>query len=121
MSEWSPESYERFRDNDPDHDPEEHLKPTMTNRGFQHMNPIPGTSGYNMELLPDGTPDWDTMTPRDHGHVRVYESSSADYAALWINVEDGDGKEATLHITIERAALLRDQLDYLIKNHYQNG
>lgn len=93
---------------------------TITGRGFRHMNPIPGTSGYIIhDWVTDGVPNYETMTPRDHGHVRVYESSNADYAALWINVDDGDGKEATLQIPVERAALLRDQLDYLINNHYQ--
>lgn len=95
------------------------LVPTVTDRGFQHMEDVPGTSGYNIHGFKDGMPDWDNMTPRDHGFVRVLESSNADYAALWVHVEDGDGKEATVHITVERAEILRDQLDYLINNHYQ--
>lgn len=80
--------------------------PTITHRGFQHMDPVPSTHS---------------------GHVKVYESSAAVSPHIWVNVEcpanlnepTGPTTRATAHLTLENAAILRDQLTYLIDNHYQ--
>lgn len=78
---------------------------TVTDRGFQHMAPVPGTYG---------------------GEVKVYESSSAMAPHIWLNVwsyadvNNRTGREeATVHLTLEDADLLRDRLGHLIENHYQ--
>lgn len=77
-----------------------------SDRGFKQGEPIPGDYG---------------------GSVRVYESSGALSAAIWIYVEESSGEsadaypnpqEATLLLNLDKARQLRDQLDYLIKNHY---
>jgi hypothetical protein len=104
-----------------EHEPTpEHLTREVSSRGLSYLPDISGTSGYTMQALPDGSPDFDgPMTPRDHGKVRVHESSEAMYPAIWLRVEDGDGKDAVLHLSLERAEHLRDQLDWLVQNHYQ--
>lgn len=80
--------------------------PTITDRGFKHMDPVPSTYG---------------------GFTKVYESSAAMGPHIWVNVECpanlnepiGPTAEATAHITLDNAIILRDQLTYLIENHYQ--
>ena len=78
---------------------------TVTDRGFQHMDPIPGTYG---------------------GEVKVYESSAASGPHVWLNTwsyenpnTQSDRVEATVHLRLVDAERLRDQLSYLIDNHYQ--
>jgi hypothetical protein len=71
----------------------DHLVATSTDRGFKHLPPIAGSYG---------------------GQVRVYESSAATHPYIWLNVD-----EATLHLTVEDATKLAEQLAYLVKNHYQ--
>jgi len=63
----------------------------------------------------------------DYGHtVRVYESSAAFRPCLWMKV-NGEGNscgdvetELSVHMTLNQAQNLRDQLTLLIENHYQN-
>lgn len=78
-----------------------HLAPFVTERGFLHMPTIKGTY------------------PADA--VKVYESSAASEACVWVSVMSPratlDG--LTAHLTLEAAGQLRDQLTYLIENHYQ--
>ena len=78
---------------------------TVTDRGFQHMDPIPGTYG---------------------GEVKVYESSAAESPHVWLNTwsfrhpnTQSDPVEATVHLALADAERLRDQLSYLIRTHYQ--
>lgn len=80
---------------------------TESNRGFKQGEPILGDYG---------------------GSVRVYESSGASMAAIWMHTEeshDPNGSpypvpmETTLLLNLDKARQLRDQLDYLINNHYQ--
>jgi hypothetical protein len=62
------------------------------------------------------------INPNRGGEVRVYESSAADGPHIWLNVKEPADPvlgEAHAHLTLEQAKLLRDQLDYLIGNHYQ--
>lgn len=78
-----------------------------SDRGFKHGESILGDYG---------------------GSVRVYESSGASNMAIWIHTEeshDPNGSpypvpmETTLLLNLDKARQLRDQLDYLINNHYQ--
>ena len=80
-------------------------EPMYSSRGFKYLDPTPSTYG---------------------GHVAVYESSAASGPHLWVAVKqdrearlDGRDTEATAHLTLEAATRLRDQLTYLIENHYQ--
>lgn len=74
-------------------------------RGFKHGEKIAGT--YN-----------DT--------VKVSESSLASGPHIWIWVQcpenlndlDGPRKKAECHMTLDAAEGLRDQLNYIIANHY---
>lgn len=57
--------------------------------------------------------------------IRTYESSAAMKARIWLRAEGSDvldlpKNEVALHMSIPEATALRDQLDYLIKNHYHN-
>lgn len=82
---------------------EPHLIPRVTDRGFLHMPNIPGTYVHRRE------------------YVRVYESSAAVEACIWIMVSSTAMTEngMSVHLTLEEATHLRDQLTYLIENHYQ--
>jgi len=88
----------------------DHLVPTMTDRGFLHLPPIEGFHA--------GRPD---------GKVRVYESSAASGPHIWVNVE-GDyvtpgsvqrGVDVSIHLPLEDALKLAEQIKWLVKNHYQ--
>lgn len=86
----------------------EHLEVTTTDRGFKHLPPIP--SGYG-------------------GQVVVYESSAATGPHVWLKAEApvdlnepaGPTHEVPIHLTVENALRLADQLRYLAENHYQRG
>lgn len=78
---------------------------TVSNRGFQHMDPVPGHYG---------------------GRVRVYESSG-DTPCIWLcaaelddlnGPQDGPEHEATVLLKLADARVLRDQLTWLIDNHF---
>ena len=82
---------------------------TITDRGFQHMDPIPGTYGGQVS-----------------GQVKVYESSAASGPYVWLTVRSfsnpntqSDPVEATVHLALAHAECLRNQLTFLIENHYQ--
>lgn len=82
----------------------------LTPRGFKHLDPIPGAYG---------------------GAVKIYESSAAMHPHIWLSVTEandinawvrGDQSagvhEALSHLRLEDAEVLRDQLTWLIENHY---
>ena len=83
-----------------------HLTPEAGSRGFLRLPPISSVYG---------------------GEVEVYESSMASGPHIWLkatcpdNLNDPQGKqvEAVAHLTIEDAAKLAQQINYLIDNHYQ--
>ena len=80
--------------------------PSYSDRGFAHMPAVPSEYG---------------------GDVRVYESSAAMGPHIWLtatapvslNEPDGPTVKAPIHLTLANAVVLRDQLTYLINNHYQ--
>jgi hypothetical protein len=78
-------------------------EPQITARGFRFFDPIPTTHA---------------------NAIRAYESGAEDTPCLWVSIEDPeqpDHKDAHAHLTLESAALLRDQLTYLIEHRYQLG
>jgi len=85
----------------------EHLEVGVTDRGFSHLPAIPGAYG---------------------GEATVYESSAASSPHVWLNVRvptdmNLNGRnfvEATLHLTVENAMKISEQLAYLVAHHYQN-
>lgn len=82
------------------------LEPLVTDRGFRHLLPVSSTYG---------------------GHVRVYESSAASGPHVWVtsvapsdlNDPTSPAVEVALHLTLEGAATLSDQLAWLVEHHYQ--
>jgi hypothetical protein len=92
--------------------PPEHLTVVKSDRGFSRLPLIPGDYG---------------------GDAQVYESSSAEGPHLWLKVtepedlnahaagKDTPMKECHLHLPLENAAKLRDQLTWLIDNHYHES
>jgi hypothetical protein len=69
--------------------------------------------------------------PDDYGSpqaIRVYESSNV-VPSIWLNVQQSWGPdrdpvsdppiEATVHMAVETARKLRDQINWLLANHYQ--
>lgn len=74
-----------------------HLWPIWTDRGFKHMP---------------------TLRPSTGEEVKVFESSMAEGPYVWLTVKRSED-EATVHLTLGDAAKVRDQLDFLIHNHYQ--
>jgi hypothetical protein len=91
----------------------EHLRATTSNdRGFRRLPPIPGTHGG-----------------RPAGQVHVYESSAANGPHLWLSVEqpadrnhpeNGEVVEATVHIALDDAMKVADQIRWMAEHHYQN-
>jgi hypothetical protein len=73
----------------------DHLRVTTSDRGFTSLPPILDEYG---------------------GTATVYESSAASAPHIWLNVK-GSGR---LHLTVESAQQLAEQLMYLVQNHYQN-
>lgn len=86
----------------------DHLTPIITERGFKHLPEI------HVE---------------DRGVLRVYESSSYD-PSIWLTaegfVDDGPGaqermEKVFLSLSLEEAEQLRDQLTFLVENHFTKG
>lgn len=83
-----------------------HLEPTVTDRGFTHLPPIPGDYG---------------------GFTQVYESSAAERPKVWLWVVAATSQNGcpvhpagcSIHLTAENAWKLADQLRHLVENHYQ--
>lgn len=89
----------------------EHLIVTKTDRGFKTLPHIPATHAG-----------------RPAGHAAVWESSAADEPSLWIEVEqpadrnhpdNGETIRAAIHIRAEDAWRFAEQIQHLVKNHYQ--
>lgn len=74
----------------------EHLKATLTDRGFTHMPPLTPYSGAD--------------------ELRVYESSNAEEPCVWLLI---DGHAVQLPVGI--AWQLADQLRDLVVGHYQRN
>lgn len=85
---------------------EPHLVAAITDRGFMHMPPIASRYG---------------------GQIRAYESSAATQPCIWITADVpanlneplGPTVNAPVHLTVENALRLADQIQYLAANHYQ--
>jgi hypothetical protein len=81
-----------------------HLQAVKSDRGFSRLPEIPGAYG---------------------GMVRVYESSAASAPHLWLQVDIPAGvthaerEKATIHLAVEDALKLAEQLQHLVANHYQ--
>lgn len=88
----------------------EHLRVTKSDRGFARLPKIQATHGE-----------------RPAGHAEVYESSAAGGPYLWLsltqpadrNQPDGDVIEATVHMRAEDAWRFAEQIQHLVRGHYQ--
>lgn len=97
-----------------------HLVPVETDRGFAHLPPIPvmlGSASLAEALGAGRLPG---------GDVRVFESSNADSPHIWLVVRetghsrlDGEEVEACIQLPAEQAWQLKEQIEFLIRNHYQ--
>lgn len=82
----------------------DHLTPTGGgDRGFTYLPPIDGAYG---------------------GTVRAYESSAARGPHVWLSArspetDDGPAQEVILHLTAEAAWQFAEQLQALVRDHYQ--
>jgi hypothetical protein len=85
----------------------DHLNGTQTDRGFTRYPPLPNVYG---------------------GHVRVYESSSASGPHVWLqatapqNANNPTGvlmDDVAVLLTAEDAWRLSEQIQVLVRNHYQ--
>lgn len=82
-----------------------HLVPIMSNRGFLRLPPVAGIN-YG-------------------GQVRVYESSNAEVAAIWLKAEESPNTrspmdhpgDATVQLTLDEAVKLADQI-YLLRDQH---
>ena len=79
----------------------DHLSPVRNERGFAYYPEIDGTYA---------------------DMVKVYESSAASRPHMWLHVQDSaDFNEyVTVHLSIENAVKLAEQILHLAANHYQN-
>jgi hypothetical protein len=73
----------------------DHLTVTTSDRGFRYLPVIRGEYGD----------EW----------VRVYESSAASGPHVWLRVREDE----PVHLTVENAVKLAEQLQFLVANHYQ--
>lgn len=76
-----------------------HMIPHVSDRGLLFMPSVSGTY------------------PSDQ--IGLSESSSASDAAIWLRSSQSGTRATSIHLTLEAAGQLRDQLTYLIENHYQ--
>jgi hypothetical protein len=87
----------------------DHLDVTTSDRGFDCLPPIAST-------YPGGS-------------VRVYESSAALESCIWLaatapvdlNEPDGPAHTSPIHLTVEDALKLAEQIQLLVRNHYQGS
>lgn len=71
----------------------------MSARGFVHMPRVEGQDGLV---------------------VRVYESSLATMSCVWLEIREANAR-AVIELPLTAVVKLRDQLTWLIENHYQLG
>ncbi len=80
----------------------DHLTPVTSDRGFDFLPDIPSEYG---------------------GHVAVSESSSAEGPHVWLRSgEEMPGqpeRKTAIHLTAENAWRLSEQLQKLVREHYQ--
>lgn len=84
-----------------------HMRPELSNRGFKHMPALDVAYG---------------------GRLSAYESSAAEEPHLWLNavavnhpgMPGSDKTTATIHLSLDDAVRLIQQLDWLIANHYHH-
>ena len=84
----------------------DHLTPIVTDRGLLRLPPVTGIN--------------------DGGQVRVYESSNAAVAAIWLKAEESPATrspvdrpgDATVQLTLENAVKLADQI-YLLRDQHR--
>ena len=89
-------------------EPPERLRFTTSSRGFDFMPAV--------------------KSRHEGAQVQVSESSSASTPSLWLraqapanlNVPEGDVVQAPVHLTVDNAWRLAEQIVFLVKNHYQN-
>jgi len=85
-----------------------HLQYETSERGFMSLPAIPSSYG---------------------GTVNVYESSNAEHPHIWLNAvapknlnnPSGDTLTAPIHLTVENAKALAEQLLFLVDEHYQGS
>lgn len=85
-----------------------HLQYETSERGFISLPDIPSSYG---------------------GTVNVYESSNAENPHIWLNAvapknlnnPSGDTVTAPIHLTVENAKALAEQLLFLVDEHYQGS
>lgn len=80
-----------------------------TERGFQFGEPIHGSHLDHRNGI---------EVPAAQ-HVRIYESSAAFGPHIWVAVTEPGRAPAAVHLSLENARRVRDQLTYLLDNHYQ--
>lgn len=71
----------------------DHLAETVSDRGLRYFPPIPAT-----------------YAGRKDGEVEVHESSAAEEPALWLKVTAGSGASQTVHLHVDDAHRLAEQL-----------
>lgn len=85
-----------------------HLQPETTDRGFNRLPQIAGDYG---------------------GRVRVYESSAAMAPHIWLkatspvdlNRPEGPEQSVHVHLTLDSARELMEQIGWLVDHHYQQS
>lgn len=85
-------------------------------------------SSLEVKLSPRGFKYLPEIYDEDGGEVSVNESSAAGGPHIWLNVTAPSslnapgirGTEVSLHLTIESAQQLAEQIMFLVKNHYQS-
>ena len=83
-----------------------HLEPVKTDRGFSHLPPIIDERGTS---------------------VRVYESSAASNAYVWLMITGGDRQDSdcnpsvTAHLTLTELHELGEQIEWMKQHHYQGA
>ena len=86
-----------------------HLQYATSSRGFDFMPAIMGAY--------------------EGCQIRVYESSSAEAPSLWLRAEapanlnqpGGEKVNAPIHLRLDAARQLAEQIIFLVDNHYSNG
>lgn len=74
----------------------DHLAETVSDRGLRYLPPIPAT-----------------YAGRKDGEVEVHESSASEEPAVWLTVTAGSGASQSVHLHIDDAHRLAEQLTAL--------
>lgn len=84
----------------PHHSDTDHLTVSTSDRGLVSLPPIPSACG---------------------GSVRVYESSAAAGPHIWLAANSPIAPYGTVHLSMDDALKLADQIRLLAANHYQGS